>query len=648
MGRLTRAWTIAGRYLPTRPWIRIFLLAYGCAAVFYGVASLRNQIPDAAVFMDARAHPVAASIAALDQGNPPLWAVGHDACGPAAGCPTAPADDQGIFLFLPLAGHLLHIQDPLLLIKWFQIVLTAFLLFLYPIAFYEIFGSIIVALAAPFALLAKLSFLENNEVYFAMAWAVLVGLPVVFALHRKTIAKARVFLVLVVMAAALASTIRLHAGLPILVAAIVSIWLAGESLRKRLALTLLLLVAYFPVVAIPEGVARYRDAVTGVPYTQVVEGQHGIWHSVYIGLGYLPNPYGITFSDSSGDVAAHKANPNVAFGTRLYQDTMREIVLDLLRRDPGFFAANVSAKAGAASVAAIDLIGPIGIAIPVLFFVGRQRRRMREFLLIALPVLAMTLAVPVLYVPFPQYEVGWLGAVGVVWMVGAGWLVSEVTAGGAFVLTHRHATALWLAALRDRIRLWLRRPIGIGITAVLVMLIVVGSVAAYRALDRARLIGYYSQQSAGLVPEGELQVHPLKSWAFNAGLPPDWSTFAGVTTARATGGVSVKTNVEPLDYQMWSAPQRLGPGHYAIVVGGRITEGGIYVGALDLQGSRWLNTKYYWFGEDYDAGKMTVEFDLYAADEVRIVLSNWSPDRRSSGWLISDIKLGTAPREPIN
>lgn len=619
--------------------MRVALLVYGIVVGIYGVTVLDKQIPNAAVMMDARARPIAASIRELDRGGPPLWTTSVETCGKALACPTAPADDQGIFLYLPLAGHFLHISDPYVLIKWFQIVLTTTVVVIYPLVFYEIFGSVLVAIAAPFVVLTKMSIVEDTEVYFAMAWAVLLGLPALFALHGRTSRTARALLVVVVVAAAIASTIRLHAGLPILLGALLSTWLTAQTLRSKLAMSVLLVAAYFPVLDIPYDVARYRDAVTGTSYTSLLEGQHGIWHSIYIGLGYLPNPYGITFNDNAGDVAAHRVDPNVVFGTREYQEIMRGVVLDLARRDPGFILANIVVKTGAAGVAGLDLLGPVGLAVPLMLLVGKRRRSLRTLALIAAPAVLITLSVPVLYVPYPQYTVGWLATVGVVWMIAAGWTVLVLTEAWRYASTRPDEARRQAKRIVEQITAWRPRPLQIAIVVIVAILASAAGIVAYQEAASARLVHFYGQQAAQPMLASDLRGQDIRSWSFTGAGQNPWTLFKGVAARQQGGALQVTTNDEPLDYQMQSPLFTLEPGRYVAAIDGQVVSGGLYVGVFDANAARWLDTKYYWSGQSQDGRLLVALVDLPLRTNVRVILSNWAPDRRPSEWLVRGARV---------
>ena len=80
----------------------------------------------------------------------------------------ASTDDPGIYLYLPVAGRILGVDDPRLLMKWFALGSFALLACIYPLLFYELFGSLAVAVVSPL-LLATFSFLGNSDIYWIAA-----------------------------------------------------------------------------------------------------------------------------------------------------------------------------------------------------------------------------------------------------------------------------------------------------------------------------------------------------------------------------------------------------------------------------------------------------------------------------------------------
>lgn len=61
---------------------------------------------------------------------------------------------------------------------------------------------------------------------------------------------------------------------------------------------------------------------------------HGIWHSMYLGLGTEPNPWGIIWDDRMGVRVAKEVEPTVEYGTPRYFAIMRQLYFQRWRESP--------------------------------------------------------------------------------------------------------------------------------------------------------------------------------------------------------------------------------------------------------------------------------------------------------------------------
>lgn len=68
-------------------------------------------------------------------------------------------------------------------------------------------------------------------------------------------------------------------------------------------------------------------------------GSHVLWHSIYIGLGWFPNPWGITYSDWSG-IAATSAQ----YASPEYEAALRSLVFQRIGERPDWFALQLAGK----------------------------------------------------------------------------------------------------------------------------------------------------------------------------------------------------------------------------------------------------------------------------------------------------------------
>ncbi len=116
----------------------------------------------------------------LDRGGPPLLASDvpyHAGIAVSHLRPVGVTDDQGIYVYLPVAledhgreGSL--DADEVALHGRF-----ALLVLVYPLMFYELFGSIVFAMAAPALVLWKFAFTQTLDLYWVLAWCMLLGIP---------------------------------------------------------------------------------------------------------------------------------------------------------------------------------------------------------------------------------------------------------------------------------------------------------------------------------------------------------------------------------------------------------------------------------------------------------------------------------------
>lgn len=112
-------------------------------------------------------------------------------------------------------------------------------------------------------------------------------------------------------------------------------WLIWRNPPSRRPLRLLTLLA-LAVVAwqTPRWVTLARDAVFDVPPTANVQ-EHGISHSLYMGLGAVENKFGIVWGDDTwGLKAARLIDPQVDYPSRRYFRLMWKIYLDRVMEDP--------------------------------------------------------------------------------------------------------------------------------------------------------------------------------------------------------------------------------------------------------------------------------------------------------------------------
>lgn len=197
------------------------------------------------------------------------------------------------------------------------------------------------------ALLAYLSY-RIGDVYMVSA-AVLMGpIPWLWVATRTRSVRALLILSPVAgLAAGIANLVRGQAGTVALVVLITALGLAtwAPARTRLLALSLLVIAA----LVAPAGLSlvhRDRDAflatVDSAP--SAAAGGHPIWHSIYIGLGYVANDHGIIYLDEVGFDFVKERDPEALSGSPESEAILRAEVLRLAAEDPAFIARGIGAK----------------------------------------------------------------------------------------------------------------------------------------------------------------------------------------------------------------------------------------------------------------------------------------------------------------
>ena len=65
---------------------------------------------------------------------------------------------------------------------------------------------------------------------------------------------------------------------------------------------------------------------------------HPVWHATYLGLGYLPNRWGIRWDDAFGFHAAQRVDPKVVLLSPHYEQIIRHLYFTAVKADPGWAA----------------------------------------------------------------------------------------------------------------------------------------------------------------------------------------------------------------------------------------------------------------------------------------------------------------------
>ena len=111
--------------------------------------------------------------------------------------------------------------------------------------------------------------------------------------------------------------------------------LVVRRLHQRQRLQPLLLAGVLALVAFttPRWVVVARDAAFDMQPAQRL-ATHGLSHTLYLGLGFVENKWGIRYDDDYGEEIANKADPPVIFGSPDYFRLMGKLYLARWAEDP--------------------------------------------------------------------------------------------------------------------------------------------------------------------------------------------------------------------------------------------------------------------------------------------------------------------------
>ncbi len=261
-------------------------------------------------------------------------------------------DDLGIYYFVPeiAKGFGIPLQTAL------NLFLLAFILlgwFLGCCGFLRIFKNPTARLlsVAGLFLLAYLAFAKISDVYVVMMFAVSAFVPNFLAFSRTGEANWKIlgpWFALGGLLLGYCNFIRSQSGTGLVLFLFVWLILNGFISWKNKAVYFFALLVCFRISGLQfETLEKTRDAYLekAVPQYQPLNISHPFWHSVYIGLGYLPNQYGIEYRDGVAAAKVASIDPKVAYCSPEYEKILKASTLEIVKTNPVFVLKTILMKA---------------------------------------------------------------------------------------------------------------------------------------------------------------------------------------------------------------------------------------------------------------------------------------------------------------
>jgi hypothetical protein len=622
--------------------LQLLLVACGIVMAILGGWRLDRDIHHAALGVNQeRAGGIADSLVMQREGGPPLLGFTQN----GGYYPVGTDDDRGSYLYLSFLGRTLGIDDPNVLLKWFFIAIFIPTFLFYPLVFFELFGSILAAVVAPLLLIFEFGFLKNTGVYWPPAWAALSLLPLVLLAYKRWGPRSIWWLTGIMVAASFASSIRSGGGVPVVIAGIAVVLARVKPWRTRGAYVLLLLVAYLSISTFTmHAVQKQRDAVVGTDLTSPYPNGHVFWHSAYIGLGYLANPYGLRYDDNVAVAHARREDPTAVFPTKKYESTVRRLYVNFVLDHPGFVLRTYASKAAVILRRAFEQLPLVFVLLPFALIASRWRRTMLEYVLLAAPAVLLSSVSLILTVPYHELDVGWLAAWGLLWLLVAGWLAAlleEAWRSGAV----RQAG---LGTIRDRFLPILyrgrRRLAAATIAAAVVGALGAAVAAAGRPIETKAL---YRDSQTPLVPAASLHDPAIHTWRFDRSKPSGWLVAGSdVRLSKASRGTRVTTSRPKYAYQLASPVVDLPPAEYRVVVDARVVGGGLALVIVDAGKDETIVESVHSSDQTgYDDKRIVATFELARPTAVRVVLANFGLTGKPSSWVVHSVRVTKPPNQ---
>jgi hypothetical protein len=386
-------------------------LAWGLIWAVIGAVVLYLFAPNPWALQPSRATDLRASLAVLDHGGPALLGFRPKTHAPYA---IGYSDDQGIYVVVPVLAHELGAANPIVVLRWLWIAAWAFTLLFSGAMFRALFRSDWATLVAPPALLVFVLSFGTGDIYWVAPWVIVTFMPALILLARERPRSLGLALVAIALVAGVVSTIRSDAGLAVALAAAVVAVMAGahQPLHQPLRRALVLVVAFAyvaPTAIVLPAIRAHRDDRAHVDLSAHEPTSHPLWHSLYIGLGYTSNRYGIHYGDGYAGAAAQEADPGVPYLSHAYASALHKQVSALLDHDRGFVVKMESEKA----VVELFIAGPylllLALLLPTALTARGPARLRRSEILLFLPALAIGVLPAIVAVPFRDYSLTLLG-----------------------------------------------------------------------------------------------------------------------------------------------------------------------------------------------------------------------------------------------
>lgn len=324
--------------------------------------------------MPARYAELLAATEGLKRAGVPLVSAYGDSLAPTA----AYLDDVGTYLFVPNLATLLGVSPAS---AW-----DLFFLLIFAPCFAIGFVGMMKRLSSPISkgffavlhlLLAVVTLLSGN-IYLLFPSLTLAIMPFFLSFSESESPLAAGHIAWFMGFGAIVATahfLRAHSGTAVLLACLILFAFEKKWIWRHKAFALAAVAAGGLLVAgffNRQIAARDDYFAQRQPNYVAPESRHVFWHVVYVGFGFLDNPFGIRYADSVAYQKAQTLSPNVLLLGEEYERIMKEQTLELVKREPMFVFRTFAAKAGVMGFYLLAFMN-VGLYCALYYPMGWQR-----------------------------------------------------------------------------------------------------------------------------------------------------------------------------------------------------------------------------------------------------------------------------------
>ena len=144
-----------------------------------------------------------------------------------------------------------------------------------------------------------------------------------------------------------------------------TMFITRYRIQKPLLPLLLIVLACLPSVLFERSLIARRDvALAKVGETARAVNSHPLWHTLYIGLGFIPNSEVPEYRDGVAGDKVRSIDPTAAYTSAKYQAILRSELWSIVKRRPMLVIGILAAKAGIVDPLGVDLV----ISCPAAYF----------------------------------------------------------------------------------------------------------------------------------------------------------------------------------------------------------------------------------------------------------------------------------------